>query len=91
MMGKRTEERQCLSTVDVLSFRGTDCDMDHYLVTAKVRKRLSVTKRAAQNFDMERFNVKKLNDVKVEEEHLVKISNRSSVLENLDDVENSMI
>jgi hypothetical protein len=34
------------------------------MLVSKVRDRLSVSKRAAQNFDMERFNAKKLNDVK---------------------------
>jgi hypothetical protein len=53
------------SIIDVQSFGGADCDTDHYLVVAKVRERLSVSKCAAKNFDMVRFNVKKLNDVKV--------------------------
>ena len=33
-------------------FRGADCDTDHYLVIAKVRERLAVSKQAAQRFDM---------------------------------------
>jgi hypothetical protein len=33
---------------------------DHYLIVAKLRERLSVSKRARQNFDL-----KKLNDVEV--------------------------
>jgi len=52
-------------------------------VVVKVRLRLSVSKQAAQKFDMENFNFKKLNDVEVKEQHQVKISHRFPALKNL--------
>jgi hypothetical protein len=38
------------SVLDVQTFRGADCDTDHYMVVAKFRERLSVSKQAAQKF-----------------------------------------
>jgi hypothetical protein len=37
------------------------CDTDHYLVVAKVRERLVMSKQTAHVFQMERFNLKKLS------------------------------
>jgi hypothetical protein len=51
------------NVLDVRTFRAADCDSDHYLVVAKVRERLAVNKQRSHRFDMERFNLKKLNDV----------------------------
>jgi endonuclease/exonuclease/phosphatase family metal-dependent hydrolase len=56
-----TERRWQLNVLDVHSFRGADCDTDHYLVVAKFRERLAVSKQAAQKFDGERFNFRNLN------------------------------
>jgi endonuclease/exonuclease/phosphatase family metal-dependent hydrolase len=42
------DRRRHSSTLDVRFFRGADCDTDHYLVLVKVRDRLAVSKRAAQ-------------------------------------------
>jgi hypothetical protein len=37
--------------------------MDHYLVVAKITERIAVNKQGSHKFDMERFNLKKLNEV----------------------------
>jgi hypothetical protein len=71
--------------LDVQSFRGADSDTDHYLVVAKVRERLAASKRTTQKFDMERFNLKKLDEVGGKEQYRVEISNRFAALENIDD------
>jgi hypothetical protein len=60
------------------------CDTDHYLVVAEVRERLTVSKQATQKFDMERFNLKKLDEVEGKE-YQIEISNRFAALANLDD------
>ena len=39
------DRRRNSSVLDVRSFRGADCDTDHYLVIAKVRERLAVAKQ----------------------------------------------
>jgi hypothetical protein len=65
--------RQHSSILDVRSFRRADCDIDHYLVVAKVRERLAVSKQAAQKIDTDRFNLNKLNEVDVKEQYHVTI------------------
>jgi hypothetical protein len=60
--------------IDVCSFRRADCDTDHYLVVAKLKESISVSKQARQNFDLERFDLKKLDDVEVKEKYEVEIS-----------------
>jgi hypothetical protein len=56
------DRRRHSSILDMRSFRGADCDTDHYLVVAKVRERLAVSKQGAQKIDTERLNVEKLNE-----------------------------
>jgi hypothetical protein len=77
------DRRRHSNILDVRSFRGADCDTDHYLVVAKVRERLAVSKRAAQNIDMERFHVSKLNEENVKGQYQVTIRNKSAALEHL--------
>jgi hypothetical protein len=58
-------DRRChLSIFALQSFRGADCDVDHCLVVAEVRERLSVIKQVIQKFGMGRFSLK--NSIKVE-------------------------
>jgi hypothetical protein len=55
------------STLNVKSFWAPDCDTDHYLVVAKVRKKLAVSKQTTLRVHTERFNLKKLNEVEGKE------------------------
>jgi len=41
--------------LNVQRFRGAECDTDHCVVVAKVRKRLTVSKQTTLKFDVERF------------------------------------
>jgi hypothetical protein len=53
--------------LDVRFFRATDCDIDHYLVVAKVLETLSGSNRETQKFHVDRFNLWKLNEVEIRE------------------------
>jgi len=56
-------------------------------VIAKFRERLAVGKQAAQRFDRQRFNLRKLNEPEVREQYQIEITNRFSALENVNDDE----
>jgi hypothetical protein len=75
------------SVLDVQSFRGADCDTDHYLAIVKFREILAEDKQAAQRFDRQRFNLRKLNEPEVREQYQIEITNRFAALENLSDDE----
>jgi hypothetical protein len=79
------DRRRHSSVLDVRSFRGADCDTGHYLVVTKMRERLAVSKRPVNKFDMDRFNLKKLNEWGIKEQYQVTIKNKFSALENLGD------
>jgi endonuclease/exonuclease/phosphatase family metal-dependent hydrolase len=44
------DKRRHSNILYVRSFRGANCDTDHYLVVAKLRERISVSERARQKF-----------------------------------------
>jgi hypothetical protein len=46
---------------------------------------LAVCKQAAQKFDVERFNLRKLRELEVRKQYQIKIPNRCAALENLND------
>jgi hypothetical protein len=56
--------RRHSSILDVRSFKGADCDTDHYLLIVKIKERLVASKQPVNKMDMDRFNLKKLNEEK---------------------------
>jgi hypothetical protein len=62
------------SVLNFRSFRAAHCDADHYPVVAKVRERLAARKQKMHRFHMQRFNLRKLNEVEGKEQYLVEIS-----------------
>jgi hypothetical protein len=53
-------------------------------VVAKIRERIAVKKQGSHKFQIERFDLKKLNEVEGKEKYHVEISNRFAALEDLD-------
>jgi len=81
------DKRWHSSIRDVQSLRGADCDTNHYLVVAKVKERWVINKQEAQKFDVERFNLRMLNELEVRKQYQIEIANRFAALENLSDGE----
>ena len=52
-------------------------------MVAKVRERLAVSKQAARNFDVEKFNLRKLSKPEFGKQYQIKISKTFAALENL--------
>jgi len=48
----------------------------HCLVALKVREGLAVSKQAAQTFDVERFNLRKLDGLEIRKQYQIGITNR---------------
>jgi hypothetical protein len=75
------------SVLDVRFFRVADCDSDRCPVIASVRKLLAGSGSPAQTFDVERFNLRKLNELEVRKKYQIEISDRFAASENLNDNE----
>ena len=78
------DRRWHLGILDVQNFRGADCDTDYYVVVSVVRERLAASKYAAQKFDGEWFNLRKLNELEIRKQYQIEISNKFAALEVLD-------
>ena len=55
------------------------------MVDAKFREILAVSTQAAHKFDVDRFNLRKINDLQVSKQYQIDIANRFAVFENLSD------
>jgi hypothetical protein len=53
-------------------------------VVANIRERLAVNKQGSHSFHMERFNLKKLNEIQGKDKYRVEVSKRFAALEYLE-------
>ena len=65
------ERRWHSSIPDVKFFDGADYDTDHYLVDAKVREGLAVSKQEARKFDVGTFKLRKLREIQIRKEYQI--------------------
>ncbi|KAJ4430168.1 hypothetical protein ANN_22378 [Periplaneta americana] len=84
------DKRRHTSIVDIRTFRGADCNSDHYLVIGELRERLSVAKRVEQQVNITKFNILKLKEEETKQNYQVEISNRFASLESSDEVEKEL-
>jgi DUF1365 family protein len=78
------------SELNVRSYRAAECDNEHYLVLAKFKEKLAVSKQRSKRFYIERFNLMKLNYVEGIKQYHGKVSNRFEALEDFyDDMDNN--
>jgi hypothetical protein len=56
-------------------------------VVEKVRERLAVNKQESHKFNVEKFNLRKLNELKVRKQYPIKITQRFAAWEDLSDSE----
>ncbi|KAJ4451851.1 hypothetical protein ANN_03329 [Periplaneta americana] len=84
------DKRRHISIVDIRTFRGADCNSDHYLVIGELRERLLVAKQVEQQVNIRRFNIPKLKDEETKQHYQVEISNRFAVLASSDEVEEEL-
>jgi hypothetical protein len=76
------DRRRQSSVLDVRLFRGAHTDPDHSVVVAKVRERLAVSKWNSAQIS---YGEVQSQEIKQDREYWVKISDRFTALENLDD------
>ena len=55
----------------------------------KVRERLEVSKQVAHKFNVQRINLRKLNEMEVTKQYQTEISNKYAAVENLSDSEDT--
>jgi len=82
---KLIDRRGHSSILNVRSVSAADCETDQYLVVSTVRKKLAVSKQAAQRFDKKKFNVRKLNELDVKKRYQMEITKRFAALWDLSD------
>jgi hypothetical protein len=80
------DKRRHSNILDVHSFKVPDCDIKPLYLVAKLSEVISVSKRARQNSELERFDLKRMDDVEVKEKYQVEISKRFAALESLDEI-----